>query len=161
MQTTNWREKFAGIFTFLIGLTFLGLLVFDFISSRASSLTAADENIVINRGALFMYLRVCLGILISLIGGVALLKVRRTGWVFCTAILVLHVVITGYLFFFLSKLGMKKEMIAVSVPFTLGLLSVIFLLLPGTRQKYRVSSTTILLTLVFLLAIGALFFFLQ
>lgn len=161
METTNWREKFAGIFTFLIGLTCLVLLVFDFISTRASSLTAADENIIINRSALFMYLRVGLGILISLIGGFALLRVRRTGWILCTTMLLLHIVITGYLIFFLLQLGMKKEMIAVSVPFALGLLSVIFLFLPGTRQKYRVSSKTILLTLVFLLAIGALFFLLQ
>lgn len=161
MQTTNWREKFAGIFTLLIGITFLGLLVFDFISSRASSMTASDDNITINRSALFMYLRVCLGIILALTGGFALLRVRRTGWVFCTAILFLHIVITGYLFVFLLRLGMQKESIAISIPFVLGLLSVIFLMLPGTRQKYRVSSNTILLTLVFLLAIGALFFFLQ
>ena len=161
MQATNWREKFAGIFTLLIGLFFLGLLVFDFISARASAVSSNEGNIVISRSALFMYLRVCAGVLLSLIGAWALLIVRRIGWVFCMTVLLLHIVITGYLTWFLFSLGMKTEMIAVSVSFLLGLISVIFLTLPGTRQKYRVSSNTILLTLVFLLAIGALFFFLQ
>ena len=161
MQTTNWREKFAGIFTLIIGLFFLGLLIFDFISSRASSVSSTDGNIVISRSALFMYLRVCAGVLLSLIGAFALLKVWRIGWVFCITVLLLHIVITGYLTWFLFSLGMKAEMGAVSFSFLLGLISVIFLVLPGTRQKYRVSSKTILLTLVFLLAISALFFFLQ
>jgi hypothetical protein len=161
MQTTNWREKFAGIFTLLIGLFFLGLLIFDFISARASSVSSSEGNIVINRAALFIYLRVCTGVLISLIGAYALLTVRRTGWVLCMTVLLLHLVITGYLTYFVLNLAMKKEAVAIFVSFLLGLVSVIFLILPGTRQKYRVSAGTILLTLVLLMAMGGLFFFLQ
>lgn len=161
MQTTNWREKFAGTFVLLIGLIMLGLLIFDFISSRASSVTASNENIVINRFALLYYLRVGAGMLLSLIGAFALFTLRKTGWVLCMTILILHLVICGYLTYFTLNISMKKEAIFTASAFALGLLAVIFLFLPGTREKYRVSSKTILLTLGFLLAIGALFFFVQ
>jgi hypothetical protein len=161
MQTTNWREKFAGIFTLLIGVLFLSLLIVDFISARASSVSQTDGNIVISRAALFIYLRVCAGVIFSLFGAYALLTVRRIGWVFCMTVLLLHIAISGYLSVFLFNLGMKMEAIATTLGFLLGLISIIFLTLPGTRQKYRVSSNTILLTLVFIMAIGGLFFFLQ
>lgn len=161
MQPLNWREKFVGILSLLVGIIFLALLVLDFISARSSTITSTEGNFVISRTSLFLYIRVGAAILISVIGAIALFKQSRTGWIMVFSIHAISLLLMAYLTVFVSMLGMFAWAAFTGIAVLFALLCIIFLLLPSTRIKFRVSSKTILPTLVFLLAIGALFFFLQ
>ncbi|NML21531.1 hypothetical protein HHL16_11640 [Pseudoflavitalea sp. G-6-1-2] len=161
MQPLNWREKFAAIITLFIGILILALFVLDYSTKQSAEVTLAGDKIQISKGALFQIIRTVVAFLVGIIGGFALLKGKRFGWVWSFSFLTLIGVIAGYFTVVLSTAGMAPTTIAAGVMFLLILLSIIFLLITSTRQKFRVSSKTILPTLVFLLAIGAIFFFLQ
>lgn len=161
MQPLNWREKFAAIITLFIGILILALFVLDYVSNKSADVTLTGDKIQISKGALFQIVRTVIAFLVGIIGGIALLKGKRFGWVWSFSFLMLIGLIAGYFTVILGITGMAPTTIAAGVMLLLILLSIIFLLIPSTLQKFRVSSKTILPTLLFLLAIGAIFFFLQ
>ena len=161
MQPLNWREKFAAIITLFIGTLILALFVLDYVSKQSTEVTMAGDKIQISRGALFQIVRTVVAFMVGIIGGFALLKQKRFGWVLSFSFLLLIGVIAGYFTVNAGFTGVGVAIIAPGVMLFLILLSIIFLLIRSTLQKFRVSSKTILPTLLVFLAIGAIFFFLQ
>ena len=161
MQPLNWREKFAGIFTLFFGILILALFILDNTSSQSADVSYAGGKIQISKGALFQTIRSVIALMIAIIGGITLLKGKRIGWIMSFAFLLFIMIISGYYTVLTGMLVLMGPMIASSIVSFFSLISIIFLLITSTRQKFRVSSKTILPTLVFLMAIGAVFFFLQ
>lgn len=161
MQPLSWREKFAGIFILVLGLIFLVLFVLELSTSRSSDVTSNADAIMVSKAALYRHIRNITSILIALVGAMGLLRQKQIGWMLSVPFLLIIGVIAGYFFYLTLVTGMAMMSIAPGIALLLVILSLLFLLLPSAREKYRVSSKTILPTLVFLLAIGAIFFLLQ
>ncbi|MGN6418043.1 MAG: hypothetical protein ACTHMC_11160 [Pseudobacter sp.] len=161
MQPLSWREKFAGIFILVLGLIFMILFVMELFTSRSSDVTSNADAITVNRAALFRHIRNITSILIAIAGALGLLRQKQLGWMLAVPFLLIIGVIAGYFLYLTLTTGMGMMSIAPGIALLLVIMSLIFLLLPSAREKYRVSSKTILPTLVFLLAIGAVFFLLQ
>lgn len=161
MQPLSWREKFAGIFILILGLIFLILFLMELFTSRSSDVTSNADAIMVNRAALFRHLRNIFSILIAIVGALGLLRQKQIGWMLGVPFLLIIGVIAAYFLYLALITGMGMMSIAPGIALLLVMVSLIFLLLPSAREKYRVSSKTILPTLVFLLAIAAVFFLLQ
>lgn len=161
MQSLSWREKFAGIFILVLGIIFLIMFVLELITSRSSDVTSNAEAIMVSKAALYRHIRNIFAILVAILGAWALLRQKTIGWILGIPFLVIIGIIAGYFFYLTAFSGLWMMSIAPGIGLLLVLVSLIFLSLPSAREKYRVSSKTILPTLVFLMAIGAVFFLLQ
>lgn len=157
----SWREKFAGILVLIIGIIYLLWQVADFISSKSDAYAVKEGNIQISRAELLNHARSILSILLALIGGWLLLKGKRAGWVIGVTLLVLLNAIAIILMVKGYSFTDTPNKIAGAVVVLIMLMALLFLLLPSARLKYKVSKRTYLPTLVLLLILVGIYFFLQ
>ncbi len=157
----SWREKFAGILVLIIGIVYLLWQVADFMSSKSDAYAVKEGNIQISRAELLNHARSILSILLALIGGWLLLKGKRAGWVIGVTLLILLNAIAIILMVSGFSLTDTTNKIAGGVVVFIMLLALLFLLLPSARLKYKVGKRTYLPTLVLLLILVGIYFFLQ
>lgn len=157
----SWREKFAGILVLIIGIVYLLWQVADFLSSKSDAYAVKEGNIQISRAELLNHARSILSILLALSGGWLLLKGKRAGWVIGVTLLLLLNTIAIIIMVQGFGLTDTTNKIAGGVVVFIMLLALLFLLLPSARLKYKVGKRTYLPTLVLLLILVGIYFFLQ
>ena len=157
----SWREKYAGILVLIIGIIYLLLQVIDFLSSKSNAYAIKDGAVQITTSELLNHARTILTIILSITGGLLLLKGKRAGWVIGVPILLLLTLIAGGILFANFKIldTLNKSVGITGV--VILLLAVLFLLLPSARIKYKVGKRTYLPTFILLIALAAMYFFLQ
>lgn len=160
-EKLSWKEKFAAIMVLMIGIGYLLLTVVGFISSKTNTISVTEDSLQISKDELISNIRSFLYILLGLSGGLLLLARKRIGWIIAIPLLLIIVFLNGYGIYFSVLMGQVNFMLYV-LGFTLllFLLSLLFLLLPGARKKYRVSRKTMVPTLLVLSIIIVLYFLL-
>ena len=130
-------------------------------SSKAHPLTLTNGTINIDKSELLNNLRSYITIIVGLLGGLLLIKQKRLGWVIGMPLLLLFTIVAGGVAagFAMAKDYSLSFKVSAAISF-LMLLGAIFLLLPSAQIKYRVSKGTWLPTLLFFMAITAVYFLL-
>jgi hypothetical protein len=157
----SWREKYAGILVLFIGLVYLAWQVIDFLSSKSGAYAVNDGSLNINKSELFNHIRSIISIILALTGGLLLLNRKRAGWVIGVALLFLLLIIASGIMVAGYSIADTVSKISGGAVVFLLLLALIFLLLPSARLKYKVGKRTYLPTLVLILILAVLYFFLQ
>lgn len=157
----NWREVYAGTLVLLIGTVFLIAQVVSKLSSRASSYTVQHDVISINRDELYTDLRGVLTVVLGMLGGVLLLRKKRSGWIMSFALLVICAIIAGGSLYQLVQLHTFDMgfMLVAGATFLL-LAAIIFLLVPSTCRKMKVGKMTFLPSLLLIAVLLGIYFFL-
>lgn len=157
----SWREKYAGILVLIIGFIYLLWQTIDFLSSKADAYTVKDGAFNISTSELFNHIRSIVSIILALSGGWLLLKGKRAGWVIGVAFLSLLLIIASGIM--IAGYSLSDNLSKIIGGFFVGLLllALIFLLLPPARTKYKVGKFTYLPTLLLLLSLAVLYYFLQ
>src|SRR5688572_12764619 len=159
----NSREKYVLALMFIIAACFLLLQIVSIVSSRAKAVVVDDDSIRMGRSEMLSFIRVAITIVLSLTGGILFKKIQRSGWVISMAVLLLFTLILSailygvYQTFDQLDLTMALGVVAVMILF----LGIIFLLVPGTRKKFRAGRNGFLAALLLFLLLGTMFFFLQ
>lgn len=157
----SWREKFAGILVLIIGIIYLLWQVSDFASSKAGAYAVKDGAIQITASEFLNHARTILTIILALTGGWLLLKGKRAGWVIGVSLLLLiNAIAIGIMISGFSLTSTTEKAIGL-VFLAIFLLALLFLLLPSARLKYKVGKRTYLPTLLLIVALVGLYFFLQ
>lgn len=157
----SWKEKFASVVIMGIGLMLIVLLVMSVVSSQSSVISDQGNTFTIRKSELLNYIRFLLTIILALSGGILLYRQRKWGWIIGVPFLLFSTFLAGYFIWFLYVMYLIPFFIMSIILFLVLLSALVFLLLPYARKKYKVGNHTWLPTLVFLAAIGALYFFLQ
>ena len=164
MQKLNWREKYAAILVLTIGTIYLIVQVLAFISSKSEASSIKDGSFVINksRNEFYSDIRSFLTIILAIMAGILLFRSKLTGWVIGFSMLLFFLVLSSFGVATAVKLKtFDISFILVATLEVIFLLAVIFLLIPSTLKKYRVSKKTLLPTLLFFMSITSIYFFLQ
>ncbi|MBO9562791.1 MAG: hypothetical protein J7621_08460 [Niastella sp.] len=157
----SWREKYAGILVLIVGIIYLLWQAIDFLSSRSGAYAVKDGSFNINTSELFNHIRSIISIILAISGGLLLLKGKRAGWVIGVAFLLLLLIIaSGIMIAGYAIADNQSKIIGGSFVFLL-LMALVFLLLPSARIKYKVGKRTYLPTLVLMLILAVLYYFLQ
>lgn len=160
-EKLNWKQKFAAYILLIIGFGLLGIEALAIISSKASFGSQTDTTVSVNKGELFAHSRTFIILLLCFVAAVALLKSRTVGWILGVPLLIISAAISGYLIYFGYIMYGSTMSIIAGVLFVIILCALLILLSLSTRLKYKVGKRTALPTLVFLMALCAIFFFLQ
>lgn len=155
----GWKEKYAAMIVLMVGLFYLFLQISNLLSSKAPKLDVTTEKLVISRAELISDLKTWFYVLLGMGGGILLLLRKKLGWIFAITLLVQLLIIFTGVIVDNAAIGLNGLLL-----FFLGFSAIIlisalvFLLLPGALEKYRVSRKTILPTLVFLTLTVLMFF---
>ncbi len=161
-EKLSWREKFAASLLLLIGISFAVGQVFSILSSRADGYKVDESAFTISRGELLTDLKTYSTIFFALIGSILLFRQKRLGWIIGLPVLILFTFLSGFgVYSNVNGFEYDTNLILLLIVFLALLLSFVFLLIPSARRKYKVGKYTYLPTLVFLMAICAMYFFLQ
>jgi hypothetical protein len=163
MVKLSWREKYAGLLVLLISIIYLLLQVSSLFSNTSNRYGMQNGTLVVDKNEFLSDIKTYSVILAGIVAGWCLLAGKRLGWMLGLPILLFITTIVG------AKtveqaLKVKKfdnSLIALCVGILLLFLAVLFLLLPTARQKYRVSKTVFLLTLLLFVGLGGAYMFLQ
>ncbi|WP_315814424.1 hypothetical protein [Paraflavitalea speifideaquila] len=133
----------------------------DFLSSKADAYAVKEGAIQISTSELMNHVRSIVSIILALAGGWLLLKGKRAGWVISVPLLLLlNAIAAGIMIAGYNLTNTNNKIVGGVVVFIL-LLALVFLLLPSARVKYKVGKRTYLPTLILLLFLVGLYFFLQ
>lgn len=158
----SWKEKFAAIIVLLIGILYLANQVMNIVSSKTSAIYSEGDKWLIRKSELISDVKTYITIILAITGGILLFKKKQWGWIMSVPILMLVAVFMGSgLVLLLYTFEFNIFFIALLIALLANLLSIVFLFLPGARKKYRVGIFTFIPTLVFLLALMALYFLLK
>lgn len=157
----SWKEKLAAWVVLVIGIGYLLLQVVNLISSKSAGYSATEGALVINKAELFSDIKTYFYILTGITGGILLLKAKKAGWILSVPYLLIFTVLASWGMLFSIKMHTYGSLAFLATVWILLLLSLFFLLRPAGLEKYRVSKTTVLPTLAFLVLIIVLYIFLQ
>ncbi len=157
----TWKEKFSSIVLITIGIILLLLQIVSILSNTDSMISTEPNSISIKKSELIDHLRFFIMMLIALASGILLYKQKKLGWIIAIPFLLISIFLSGYFIWFLYVMYLIPAFILMIVGFTIMVVSVLFLLIPAGRQKYRVDKRTYLPTLLVLIAICCIFFFLK
>lgn len=161
-EKLGWKEKFAATIVLLIGILYLANQVMNIVSSKTSAIYSEGDKWLIRKAELISDIKTYITIILAITGGILLFKKKQWGWIMSVPILMLVAVfMVSGLALLLYTFEFNIVLIALMIAIVANLLSVVFLFLPGTRKKYRVGMLTFIPTLVFLLALMALYFLLK
>ncbi len=160
-EKLSWREKLAAFMVLMIGIGYLFLTLISFVSSKAETFSVTDSKLQVSKEEILSYTRSFLYIILGLMGGILLLRRKTLGWIIAVPLLLIIAFLAGYGMYFSVLMGQVDiTLYFLGFIFILFLLSLLFLLLPPARKKYRVSIKTIWPTLLVLSIIVVLYFFL-
>ena len=161
-EKLSWKEKYAALLILIMGILYALAQLVNHLSSKTSVATAENGKIVLNSGELMSNLYTYIYIVIALLTGILLLRGKTLGWILGLPFLLFFCIIAGSgVVTFIMLNVYDLSFIVVALLFFLLLLAFIFLVRPAGRRKYRVGKYTWLPTLVFLMALCSMFFFLQ
>lgn len=161
-EKLGWKEKYAALIVLLVGIFYLLLQVSNMLSSKAPKIDVTTEKLVISRAELISDLKTWLYVVLGIGGSILLLFRKKAGWIFAITLLVQLLIIFTGVVIDNAAIGLNGLLLFFICFSALILISaLIFLLLPGALQKYKVSRKTILPTLVFLTLTVLVFFFLK
>ena len=162
IEKLSWREKFAASLLLLIGIGYALFQVLNILSSQADGFKADESAFTFSRGEVLSDLKTYSTIFFALVGSFLLFRQKRWGWIIGLPVLLLFTFLSGFgVFLFVYGSEYNIKLILLLIVFLALFLSFIFLLIPSARRKYKVGKYTYLPTLVFLMAICAMYFFLQ
>jgi type IV secretory pathway VirB2 component (pilin) len=156
----SWREKYAGILVLILGFIYLAAQVSNFTASKAEAYAVKDGALQVSTSELVNDVRTILTILLAILGGWLLLKGKRAGWVMGLPILVLITLVAASIVISSFSIAGTAQRASGLSFLGLLLLAILFLLLPSARRKYKVGKLTYLPTLLILLGLAVLYFFL-
>ena len=158
----GWRENFAAIIVLLIGLMFTFLQVQNILFSKGNDYSIEQDTVSINKSELLHDIRFYITAFLGVFGSLLMFRKKTTGWVIGISFLIFFALIAIWGVITAASMQLfDLSFYAAAGGLFILTLSIIFLLLPSARKKYRVGKRTFLPTLVFLMAIAALFLFLQ
>lgn len=157
----SWKEKLASWTVLVIGIGYLLLQVINLLSSKSAGYSATDGALVISKSELFSDLKTYFYIITGITGGILLLKMKKLGWIISVPYLLIFTVLASWGMLFSIKMNTYGSLAFLVVVWIFLLLSLFFLLRREGSKKFRVSKTTVLPTLAFLILIIVLYFFLQ
>ena len=161
IEKLSWREKFAARLLLLIGIGFAVMQVMSILSSKANGYKADESVITISRGELLSDLKTYLTIFLALVGSILLFRQKRWGWIIGLPMLLVYMFLSGFgVYSYIYGSVYDTTLVFLLIVFVALLLSFVFLVIPSARRKYKVGKYTYLPTLVFLMAICAMYFFL-
>lgn len=159
MQRLNGREIYVIILlvivTVILSVAFVMGLVSDYSTLPAEA--AARESVKVKD--LVDHINTLLLVVLGIAGSILMVKKKPGGWILALTLL--------SLFTFVAVVGMISSaadgvtFIAVGVMALFFITGIVFLFLPATIQKYRVSKKVILPTLLLFMALAAFYIFLQ
>lgn len=163
MSKLSWKEKYAGILVLFISIVFLLMQLMGSFGETSKSYSIQNGSFIINKNEFFSDLRTYSVALAGIIAGWCLLKGKRLGFMLGLPILLFTMTLASIM---TTEKVMKvkkfdNSMIGFGVAILLVLLAVIFLLLPGARQRYRVNKMVFLLTLLLFAGLGGAYIYLQ
>ena len=162
IEKLSWREKFAASLLLLIGIGYAVFQIMNILSSKADGFKADESSFTFSRGEVVSDLKTYSTIFFALLGSFLLFRQKRWGWVIGLPVLLLFTFLSGFgVFLFVYGAEYDARLILLLIVFIALLLAFVFLLIPSARRKYKVGKYTYLPTLVFLMAICAMYFFLQ
>lgn len=147
----SWKEKMAAFMVLMIGTGYLMLTLLSFVSSKADMFTVSKEQVSISKAEFLSNFRSILYVIIGIVGGILLFRRKTLGWIMGVPLLSIFLVLVGFGLYYYIEVGEISFMsISVAITLLLFVLSLIFLLLPSARKKYKVSKMSFLLSLLFL-----------
>lgn len=160
-EKLNWKEKYAAFVILIIGSGMLALEILAFISSKTSLSSQTENSISINKSELLAHTRAFVVIIACLLASAALFSRKRIGWILGVPTLLFSATLAGYLVYFGYIMYGAPIALAALLFFLLIGLALYFLLSVSARAKYKVGKQSLLPTLVFLMVLCAMFFFLK
>lgn len=162
IQKAGWREKIPAIVLLVIGLFFLLAQVADFISSKTDRLTVEKNQVSIRLDQLLVDIKTYLIIALALLAAIFLFRLKRIGWVIGLPVLIWYLALSANGIYMSLSLGEPGFVLILLIATVLILVTAIALLsLKNVREKLRVDRKTYLPTLLLLMAIVAMHFFLK
>lgn len=155
----NWKEKYAAIIVLTIAIVGLAAQVISILSSRATFITPDGQGVVYGTEVL-AGVRTFAVVVICTMGGILLLAKKQFGWILSLPIIFLFLLLTGWATYATWKQP-GAAFYSSAAGFAILLLAFLFLLTPSAIKKFKVGKLTFLPTLVFLLLLVALFWYLQ
>lgn len=162
MQKLNGREIYTGILVLLITIIFISMQVRETFSGYSDSTIRSESgSLVVNTKDALYTVHVYALITIGLLGSILLFRKKRTGWIFSFSMLAFYLMLALYGLVMSLWMGMYGgSLIIIGTGVLALLLGLIFLLIPSTKEKFRVSKKTILPTLLLFMALVVITFFL-
>lgn len=149
----------AAFMVLMIGVGYLMLTLLSLISSKAALFTVNEEQVSISKAEFLSNLRSGLYVILGITGGVLLYRRKTLGWIIGVPLLLIFLLLIGYGVYFTLYVGNIDIMAGLLfLTLILFIFSLLFLLLPSARRKYKVSNRTLLPTLVFLILMLFLYF---
>jgi len=134
----------------------------NILSSKADGYKADESAFTFSRGELLSDLKTYSTIFFAFIGSILLFRQKRLGWIIGLPMLLFYLFLSGFgVYSNFDGLEYNTSLLILLIVFLALLLSFVFLMIPSARRKYKVGKYTYLPTLVFLMAICAMYFFLQ
>jgi len=162
IEKLSWREKFAASLLLLIGIGYAVFQIMNILSSQADGYSADESAITISRGELLSDVKTYSTIFFALVGSILLFRQKRWGWIIGLPMLLLYLFLSAFgVYSNVNGFEYDTSLIILLIVFIALLLAFVFLVIPSARRKYKVGKYTYLPTLVFLMAICAMYFFLQ
>lgn len=163
MVKLSWREKYAGALVLLISIVFLLMQLASLFSNTSRPYSIQNGTFVVDKNEFYNDLRTYSVIIAGIVAGWCLLTGKRLGWMLGLPILLFITAIIGTKTVeqALKVKRFDNSFIGFGVGILLLALAVIFLLLPGALQKYRVSKAVAILTLLLFIGLGGAYIILQ
>lgn len=156
------REIYVASILLLLGTIYLVLFVQTVISIHSTSVTNQDNNISINKSELYSDIKTILIIACSFTGSAGLLTLKKYGWFFSNAIIVILVVILAAGWIQLARYGFTAvELILIILASVVVLTALIILQVPITRNRFMIKRKDYGWQIALTAILAAIFFGLQ
>ncbi len=156
------KEIFVAVLLLIVGLIYCLLFIQSIISSHSRSSTVSAEVISINRSELFSDLKTIVTIVCTITGGIGILLMRKTGWIFGLAQVLILLMISSagwkQLIHF-DEFGFSFFLVLAAT--LLLIIALVFLNMNGTRKKFGIRPRNYLYVLGLTALLFLIFFVLQ
>lgn len=160
MQKLNGREYFVIVLVGIISIVLFYLAMSETFSSTSPFVRTGDGSTMsVDRSAIINLAATFLNLIVSIIGFSFMLMKRRIGWIASFCILLFYVFVAGYMLVFAFLMGMIEGTFWFGVMVVLMLLmAIVFLLIPSTVRKFKVTRLAIV-PILFILGLIVTFYY--
>jgi hypothetical protein len=161
MEKLSWREKYSSTLLLLIGIVYLFVWILSFFTGTSEIHSVDADKLVMSKSELLTHFRTLLTILFSLAGSYLFFRKKRLGWMLGFAVLLVFLTIAGGGLYQVILMGEPVAVAVVISGLLLLLTAFLFLLLPKTRRKFRITPSVFLMAFGFAILLGIFYFLFQ
>ena len=154
-------EKFSAILLLVAGFVYLALWLISIFSETTPSIYITDDKVSMKMSELLSHIRTLITIGLALGGGFLILRRKPAGWVMGMVVLILLLVISSGTVYQSLKLEEPALIAIAATCWLIILLSIILLILPATRRKFRLNQANIITASILSLVLAMFYFFVQ